>query len=127
MSKASQLKGHCNRLMAIFDSQLTRGHSFGGFFDLWDSKMQLRGFIVLLLGLGFLVSIASQAVCASPVSLPITACAVPASQVEAIRTLEPNSKAVLEGGTCFLARSTELFSAFSDAASCASNSFSAAK
>jgi hypothetical protein len=127
MSKASRLKGHCNRLMAIFDSQLTRGHSFGGFFDLWDSKMQLRGFIVLLLGLEFLVSMASQAVRASPVSLPATAWAVPASQVETIRTLEPKSRAALKGGTCFLAPSTELFSAFSDAASCASNFFSTIK
>src|ERR1700693_327179 len=108
MSKASRLKGHCNRLMAIFDSQLTRGHSFGGFIDLWDSKMQLRGFIVLLLGLGFLVSIAFQGVRSSPVSLPATACAVPASKVETIRTLEPKSRAAFKGGKCFLAPSTEM-------------------
>jgi hypothetical protein len=101
--------------------------SFGGFLIGRDSKMQLHGFIVWLLGLVFFFLAARQAVRASPVRMPAKACTVRASQVKTIRTFEPKSRTVSEGGTRIRALSTELLSAFSGAASRASNCFSATR
>ena len=91
--------------------------------------MRLCGFIVLLLGLGFLLAVLSpQSMRASPVCMPITACAALASQVENILTIQSEkSSAVPTGGTHVRASATERCSAFGGDATRAPSLFSTQK
>jgi hypothetical protein len=82
MSRASRLKGHCIVYRRFLNSQLTRGKVPRGLFllALGVSAMCLRGFVVLFLGLVFLIS----SLCAPSSSIMPIACAsiLPAAHVK---------------------------------------------
>src|ERR1039457_670477 len=128
MSKASRLKGHCNRLMAIFElpahqrnlplvAVLHRG-----------LKMCLCSLIVVLFGLGLLFSRLSQSMRVSSTAMPETACVVFASQEEAIHQfISDHVLAATKGRMVAHVLLAKLFSAFLSAMTSAPIFFSTPK